>query len=138
MPSTGLSIKQFAAAYGVVFLVMALFDAVWLGWLALPFYVREIGPLMLDAPKWIPASLFYLLYPLGLVFLALQVRPQSLAEAALRSAVVGLVAYGVYDLSNLATLREWSVKVCMVDMVYGAFASGVAGSLAYKLANRIR
>jgi len=121
-----------------VFAVMAALDAMWLGWLGLDFYRQEIGSLLLDSPKRAPALLFYLLYPAGLVFLALHMRPQLLVEAMLRSAVVGLVAYGVYDLSNLATLRGWSVKVCIVDMAWGTFASGLAGSLAFRLAGRVR
>ncbi|MEC5388105.1 DUF2177 family protein [Uliginosibacterium sp. H3] len=136
MSSSRLTPKAFFVAYGVVLLVMAALDAVWLGWLGLDMYKQEIGPLLLDTPKWLPAALFYLCYPLGLVFLALHIRPSTLGEAVLRSAVVGLVAYGVYDLSNLATLRDWSVKVCIVDMVYGTCASGFAGFLAMKAANK--
>ncbi|MDB5889068.1 MAG: hypothetical protein JWM03_1940, partial [Rhodocyclales bacterium] len=109
-----------------------------LGWLALDFYKREIGPLMLASPNWLPAALFYLLYPLGLVFLALNVVLRSLTEAVLRCVAMGLVSYGVYDLSNLATLRDWSVKVCVVDMAWGAFASGLAGFLAYSVARKIQ
>jgi uncharacterized membrane protein len=138
MSYTRLSPAQFAASYAVVLVVVAALDAVWLGWLGLDFYKQEIGPLMLATPKWLPASLFYLFYPLGLVFLALHVPLRSTSEAVLRCAVVGLVAYGVYDLSNLATLRDWSVKVCIVDMLWGTFASGLAGSLAYRLVRRMR
>jgi uncharacterized membrane protein len=138
MQSASLSRPQFLAAYAVVLVVMAVLDAIWLGWLGLDMYKHEIGPLLLETPKWLPALLFYLLYPLGLVFLALHVRPQSLAKAVFRSAVVGLVAYGVYDLSNLATLRDWSVKVCIVDIVYGMLASGLAGFLAFKATRRFR
>jgi uncharacterized membrane protein len=138
MQSPRLSSKQFVAAYLAALIVMAVLDAIWLGWLGFDMYKQEIGPLMLETPKWLPASLFYLLYPLGLVFLALHVRQLSLGEAVLRSAVVGLVAYGVYDLSNLATLRDWSVKVCIVDMLYGACASGMAGFVAFKAAGRFR
>ncbi|MDB5801618.1 MAG: hypothetical protein JWL63_2557 [Rhodocyclales bacterium] len=133
---TRLSPRQFAIAYAVVLVTMAALDAVWLGWVGLDFYKQEIGSLMLASPKWVPAALFYLFYPLGLVFLALNVPLRSTAEAVLRCAVVGLVAYGVYDLSNLATLRDWSVKVCVVDMVWGTFASGLAGLLAFKASRR--
>ncbi len=138
MPASRLSPREFGAAYGIALVVMVLLDAIWLGWLAIGFYKHEIGPLMLDAPKWLPAALFYLLYPVGLIFLALNNPPASFSEALLRCVVMGLVAYGVYDLSNLATLRGWSWKVCVVDVVWGAFASGLAGSLAYLQVRRMR
>ncbi len=138
MTSSRLSPAQFAAAYAIVLFVVAALDAIWLGWLGLDFYKQEIGPLILSTPKWIPAALFYLFYPLGLVFLALHVPLRSMTEAVMRCAVMGLVAYGVYDLSNLATLRDWSVRVCIVDMLWGTFASGLAGSLAYRVVRRMQ
>ena len=137
MFSTRLSMPQFGAAYGVALLAMIVLDGLWLGVIALPFYKQEIGSLMLDTPRWLPAAMFYLFYPLGLVFLALYMPPASLMEAVLRCAVVGLVAYGVYDLSNLATLKGWSVKIAVVDILWGTFASGLAGTLAYLMARRI-
>lgn len=137
MFATRLTLQQFGAAYGAALLAMMVLDGLWLGVIAMPFYKQEIGPLMLDTPKWLPAALFYVFYPLGLVFLALYMPPASMAEAVLRCAVVGLVAYGVYDLSNLATLRGWSVKIAVVDMLWGTFASGVAGALAYVMARKL-
>jgi uncharacterized membrane protein len=122
---------QLALAYGVALVAMALLDGVWLGWLARDFYKAELGALMAETVRWGPAALFYLLYPLGLVFLALQPQPSSWFEAVLRCAVVGLVAYGTYDLSNLATLRGWSLRLCVVDIAWGTVASAMAGAVAY-------
>ena len=122
---------QLALAYGVARVAMALLDGVGLGWLARDFYKGELGALMAETVRWGPAALFYLLYPLGLVFLALQPQPSSWFEAVLRCAVVGLVAYGTYDLSNLATLRGWSLRLCVVDIAWGTVASAVAGAVAY-------
>lgn len=122
---------QLALAYGVALVAMAVLDGVWLGWLARDFYKAELGALMAETVRWGPAALFYLLYPLGLVFLALQPQPPSWFEAVLRCAVVGLVAYGTYDLSNLATLRGWSLRLCVVDIAWGTVASAVAGAVAY-------
>ncbi len=126
-----LSLGKAAAAYGVILVVMSLQDAVWLGWLASGFYQREIGMLMAESVRWGPAALFYLGFPLGLVYLALWHAPATLGEAARRSAVLGLMAFGVYDLTNLATLRGWTLPMTAVDMAWGTFASAVGGSAAW-------
>ena len=123
---------RFVAAWGVAFVVMAVLDGVWLGWLALDFYQRELGPLMADSVRIVPAALYYLCYPAAIVFLALTPRPTSLRSAALRSAALGLTAFGVYDLTNLSTLRGYSVAMTVVDMAWGTFASAAGGSAAYR------
>ena len=126
-----LTPTQWAIAYAVAFVVIALLDGVWLGVLAKDFYKREFGTLMTDSVRLVPAIGFYVLYPLGIVFLALASGPDSIGEAALRCAVVGLVAYGTYDLSNLATLRGYSTPVTLVDWAWGTFATTVAGTTAW-------
>ncbi len=131
---TRLSPAQFGLAYLVALVAMGVLDALWLGWLARDFYKREIGDMMVESVRIVPAALFYVLYPLGLVYLALQPAPDGLGEAVLRCAVVGLVAYGAYDLSNLATLRGWSTRLVAVDMAWGLVASATAGAAAYWLA----
>ena len=89
--------------YGVAFLVLGVLDGLWLVYVARDFYQREIGPLLLTEVRKVPALLFYLGYPMGLVLLALTPGPDTLAMAVARSALLGLVAYGTYDLTNLAT-----------------------------------
>jgi len=126
-----MTIADVGLAYAVALLLMVALDGAWLGWLARRFYRAELGALMAESVRWVPAALFYLLYPLGLVALALHPLPVSWFEAVLRCALVGLVAYGTYDLTNLATLRGWSLRLCIVDVAWGAFASALAGAAAY-------
>ena len=123
--------KRLMPAYVVALVTVAAADAVWLGWAARDLYARELAPIVLDAPRLAPAIFFYLLYPLGLVFLALRPLPASLTDAALRSAAVGLMAYGTYDLTNLATLSAWSALLSAVDIAWGTALSAFAGALAY-------
>lgn len=125
-----LTVLQWLAAYGAALVVMGALDGVWLGWLALDFYRRELGPLMTDSVRVVPAALYYLLFPAAVVYLA--VAPSvRLGEAVLRSAVLGLAAFGVYDLTNLATLRGYSVTMTVVDIAWGAFASALGGLAAH-------
>jgi uncharacterized membrane protein len=126
---------KYLASYAAAALLMLALDGLWLGLLAKDFYQQGLGHLMADSPRWLPALLFYGLYPMGLLYFA--VLPQSqdagLAQSLLRGALFGLLAYGTYDLSNLATLKGWPVQVAVVDMAWGTLASCLA-TLAGRLA----
>ncbi len=123
--------KIWLAGYGAALLVIGLLDAFWLGFVARDFYRRELGDLMADPVRVVPAAIFYFGFPAGLLALALSPQPDSLATAIARSALLGLVAYGVYDMTNLATIRGWSLKLALVDMAWGTFISASAGAGAY-------
>lgn len=128
--------RRLLLAYVGALLVMSVLDALWLGWLARDFYQRELGALM-RAEVWItPAALFYLLYPAGLVLLALWPRPAQASTALWRSALVGLVAYGSYDLTNLATLLGFSPLLALVDIAWGTSASALAGWAGWLLSRQ--
>ena len=128
--SHSASARQLAAAYGVALVVMGVLDALWLGVVASGFYAEQMGALMADSIRPVPALLFYLLYPLAIVGLALSPVPATRQVAVLRSAALGLTAYGVYDLTNLATLRGWSVPLTLVDMAWGTVASAASCAAA--------
>jgi len=118
--------------------VMGVADAVWLTTMTDRLYRRELPGLLADTPKWIPALGFYVLYAIGT--LVLVVMPALDAEhSALRvagtGALLGLVAYGTYDLTNHATVRGWTTRVTVVDMVWGSSLTAVA-ALAAVLAAR--
>lgn len=122
--------------YLAALLVMGLLDALWLGVLARDFYRQEMGAQMAEQIRWMPALLFYVGYPAALVALALFPAGQPFGQQVLRAALVGLVAYGVYDLTNLATLRHWPVRLALVDVAWGCFASTLAGAAAAWVARR--
>jgi uncharacterized membrane protein len=131
--------RELALLYAVSLGVLLLLDAVWLGWIAKGFYQNQLGSLLSASVSWLPAILFYFLYAAGLtIFVTLPAidRDDSLLRIALLSALFGLVAYGAYDLTNLATLREFPVFLAFVDMTWGAFVSSAMGTLsivAYRL-----
>lgn len=131
-----LSLTRYLWAYGAALLVMGVLDGAWLGFIAKDFYAQRMAGHQADSVQLVPAMLFYFAYPAGLVALALAPLPESMALAVLRAALVGLVAYGVYDLTNLATLRDWSTKLALVDMAWGTFASAIAGAAAYAVLTR--
>ena len=118
-------------AWGAALLAVGVLDALWLGWLARGFYVRELGDLMTPQVRALPALLFYLGYPAGLVTLLLWPRPDAMGEAVLRAALIGLLVYGTYDLTNMATLRHWSLRLALVDIAWGMLVSAAAGAAAF-------
>ncbi len=123
--------KIWAAGYLAALLVVGLLDALWLGVIARDFYRRELGSLMADTVRVLPAAVFYFGFPAGLMALALSPPAPSLGVALMRSALLGLVAYGVYDMTNMATLTQWSLKLALVDMAWGTLVAGSAGAAAY-------
>ena len=112
-------------------------DLVWLGLVARTFYSRYLGSLMAPKVKWPAAVIFYLLYVVGiLVFAVLPgLEAKSLKTTLVSAALLGLIAYATYDLTNLATLKNWPLLVTVVDLVWGtalSVAVGFAGYMAGK------
>jgi len=119
-------------ATGVVFLGL---DAIWLSQVGLGLYRREIGALLLEQPNLPVAGLFYLLFVAGIVLLVVQpaAADGDWLAALWMGALLGLVAYGTYDITNLSTLRGWSPTIAAIDVAWGAALTAVA-SLAGFLA----
>ena len=111
-------------------------DAIWLGIISRGMYNRWIGHLMRDEPLWPAAGGFYLMYIAGIVFLAVQpaMNDGSWKTAALYGAVLGFIAYGTYDMTNYATLKEWPLTMVLVDLVWGTFLTGTAAVAGYLIA----
>jgi len=101
-----------------------LLDVIWLVLIAPSFYKSQIGHLMTETPNFLAAIIFYLLYVVGLVVFVTG-REGTLKQAALRGAFFGLIGYATYDLTNLATLRDWPILVTVVDLIWGTFVSGL-------------
>jgi uncharacterized membrane protein len=111
-------------------------DIVWLNFVAKNFYRDRLGALLLDQFN-LPVGLaFYLLYIVGIIVFAVLpgVEKGSLVEALWRGALLGLVAYGTYDLTNLSTLKDWSPVITVVDMVWGTVLTGTVASASWWIA----
>lgn len=125
-------------AYASTLVTFLAIDALWLGVLMGSTYKSYLGELMLSQPKLIPAAIFYLLYAVGLVVFAIMpaLRQGDWRHAALMGALLGLVAYATYDLSNLATLRGWPLPLTLIDIAWGTVLSSIAASVGFYFANR--
>ncbi len=116
---------RFVKHYLVALLAFLVLDGIWLGVVASGFYKSQLGFLLADSPKWAAAVVFYLLFVFGLVVLVIApgVREGSLGRAVARGGLFGLVTYAAYDLTNLATVKDWPVVVTVVDLVWGTAVS---------------
>jgi len=131
--------KRTLCAYFTVLFTFLVLDGLWLGWLMGPTYREWLGPLMLEKPVVFPAVAFYLLYAFGVVMLAVKsaLRRDSLRHALQRSALLGLVAYGTYDLTNWATLQGWPAQLAVIDLAWGTFLTAAAGTMGYLATRRV-
>lgn len=124
--------KTWLWGYAAALLAFGLLDAFWLGLVARNFYQHEAGEALASQVRWGPALIFYFGYPALLVTLALTpTLPETTRVAATRAALVGLIAYGTFDLTVLATMRGWSTKLALLDMTWGVLASALAGAAAH-------
>jgi uncharacterized membrane protein len=126
-------------AYGVCALVMGGLDFLWLSNTSGPLYHRAVGAVMADNPNMAAAVAFYLIYIVGILVFA--VRP-ALASgdwrtAAIFGALFGFFAYATYDLTNLATLKVWSLKISLIDMAWGTALTATTASIAAFAALRL-
>ncbi|MGQ0673584.1 MAG: DUF2177 family protein [Hyphomicrobium sp.] len=125
-------------AYGAAAVTFLVLDMLWLGVVANAFYKAELGPLMAEHVN-IPAAVaFYALYLVGLMIFAVSPALDDgggVARAALLGALFGFFAYATYDLTNLATLKGFGLKLALVDMAWGTFASAVCAAVAAKAAS---
>jgi len=126
-----MNFATYAWGYGAALLTVGVLDGLWLGVIAREFYRSQMVAVAAENFNIVPAALFYFLYPLGVLFVALTPPAQGWAEALGRSALLGLVVYGVYDLTNMATLKAWPAKLALVDASWGTFITAMAGLAAY-------
>lgn len=123
----------YIVAYFSALIVFVAADAAWLSIVGPLLYKPVLGDILLPDVRLGPAIAFYAMYPIGiLVFAALPgVRSGSVGTACMMGALFGAVAYATYDLTNFATLRNWSLQIVIVDILYGAIATAVAAMAAY-------
>lgn len=123
---------EYVWAFVLTGAIFAAIDAVWLKATA-GFYKEEFGGMLRLVPNFTAAIIFYLLYVLGMVVFVLE--PSfgggQWWQVAIRGAVFGMVAYATYDLTNLATLKKWSVKITVIDIIWGALVTGVSAALGF-------
>lgn len=114
-------------------------DLIWIGLVAKNFYQKHIGFIMADKFSITPAVLFYALYAFGVMYFVVNpaLASKSLSSAVYRGALLGLLSYGAYDLTNQATLANWPLKVTIVDMLWGMVVTALVSTIAYLVISKL-
>jgi uncharacterized membrane protein len=129
---------NFMKMYLIAFIIFMAVDAIWLGLVAPKFYKANIGHLMAEKPNFVAAGIFYLIFIVGVVFFTYSaIIEKDFSKALLAGAVFGFMTYATYDLTNLATLRDWPIMVTVVDLIWGTFLSSVMTTATYFLYHAI-
>lgn len=131
---------KYLVAYIATAVVFLGLDAIWLSKVALGMYRRELGDLLLERPNLLIAGMFYAIFVVGIVILAIvpALNGGGWLQALLLGAVLGLVAYGTYDITNLSTLTGWSASVTLVDLAWGTALTGVSATFGYLVVTWLR
>jgi uncharacterized membrane protein len=131
--------KTFLIAYAGTFTSLLIADAIWLGVVAKTFYRDQLGDMMLPSPNLAIAALFYVFFAGAVVLLTVLpgLKAGSLGIALVYGAVLGLAAYGTYDITNLATLKGWPLTMSLVDMAWGTFVTAFSASCGFLVAKSL-
>jgi uncharacterized membrane protein len=123
----------FVIAYGAAALTMLVLDVIWLSQAVPRIYQPQLGDLLAEQPNFAIAGVFYLVYLIGVVVFAIlpAVDKGSWTQALLMGGLLGLVAYGTYDFTNLATLRGWPLGLSLIDVAWGAVLTATVSTAGY-------
>lgn len=121
-----------------LFLALVL-DFIWVGMFAKEFYQQEIGFLLASSVYWPAALLFYIFYSIALIIFVLEpaLRTRSVKRALVLGALFGFTAYMTYDLTSLATTRDWSFAVTVVDIAWGTVMTALVSISAYLIGSKL-
>ncbi|MBP6979797.1 DUF2177 family protein [Candidatus Curtissbacteria bacterium] len=124
---------EYLIKYLAILIPLGLIDLVWLSFTSKSFYGKNIGHLMAEKADLVPAVIFYLLYSLGILVLVVNPSLENssgLVKVFVLGALLGVVAYATYDLTNQATLKNWPLVVTVIDLVWGGLLTGAVGVFA--------
>jgi uncharacterized membrane protein len=127
-----MNFTLFASLYAISIPIFFIIDMLWLGVIARDFYQTRLAAFLGDV-NWVAAIVFYLIFLIGLTFFAIypSVEARSLTSALVLGALFGFFTYATYDLTNLATLKDWPLSVTVVDIVWGTVLGALVSASTY-------
>ncbi len=125
--------------YAVTTIIFFAIDILWIGFVAKDFYRQKLGFIFTGDINWPAAIIFYLIYIGGILYFAVNpaLEKQNWQLALLNGAIFGLMCYATYDLTNMATIRQWPLIVVIVDVVWGVVLTGSVSLLSYFAGTKI-
>lgn len=128
-----MNVKRAVINYLLTTAVFLIIDMAWLGLIAKNLYQRYLGDFLTDKVNWMAAFIFYLLYVVGISIFAIypSVNKNSVFSAVLMGGLFGFFSYATYDLTNLATLKDWPLPIVFIDIVWGAVLTATVSLLGF-------
>ena len=128
-----MPISKLLLSYLLTTIVFFAIDLVWLGLVAKGLYQKYLGNFLAEQVNWTAAVIFYLLFIVGIFLFAIlpAVEKNALSHAIIYGALFGFFTYATYDLTNLATLKDWPVTIVFIDVAWGAFLSGSVATAGF-------
>ncbi|MEM9299655.1 MAG: DUF2177 family protein [Bacteroidota bacterium] len=128
-----MPVQKLILGYLLTTLVFFAIDLIWLGVIAKDMYNKLLGNLLADKVNWTAAIIFYLLFIVGIfIFVILPaVEKNSFIKAVVLGALFGFFTYATYDLTNLATLKGWPLKIVFIDIIWGMVLTSIVSSAGY-------
>lgn len=119
--------------YLIALVVFFAIDIIWLGVVSKKLYRNELGFIMSDKPNWIVAIIFYLIFIIGVVFFVITpaVEKDSWTYALFVGMLFGFITYATYDLTNLATLKDWPLKITIIDLIWGSSICAMVSTITF-------
>lgn len=132
-----MSFSLLLKAYLLTTVVFFAIDIIWLGVIAKNLYNKYLGKLLAPKVNWTAAMIFYLLFIVGIFYFAIvpSVEAASLEDAILEGALFGFFTYATYDLTNLATLRGWPIRIVFIDIIWGSFLTASVSTAGFYIMN---
>ena len=130
---------QIIRNFGVAFGVFMIIDLIWLGVVAKKLYAKYLGYIMTDQINWIAAVLFYIIFVAGMLFFVINpaLKDNSLMYALGVGALYGFLTYATYDLTNLATLKDWPLTITVIDLIWGTTLSALTSTISFLILQRL-
>jgi uncharacterized membrane protein len=134
-----MMILKYILGYIATGIAFAVIDSIWLRNMYMKLYQPAIGEVLMKGVRMGPAVAFYLLYILGIIIFAFTPALASgkWQTALVNGAMFGFFCYMTYDLTNFATLKVWSLKVTILDMIWGTVLTGLAAAAGFWITNLI-
>jgi len=117
----------------ITFAVFLAIDMVWLGFISKELYRKHLGYLMSPKPNWTAAIIFYIIFVIGLMFFVLNpaLEKESWTFALFAGMFFGLVTYATYDMTNLATIKDWPLRITLIDLAWGSSLCGLTSVFSF-------
>jgi uncharacterized membrane protein len=128
-----MSISKILISYALTFLVFFIIDMAWLGFIAKGLYNKYLGNFLHTEVNWTAAIIFYIIFIIGISVFVIYpaVAKNSLQYAIFYGALFGVFTYATYELTNMATLKDWPIQIVIIDIIWGAVLTAIVSTAGF-------